>query len=292
MRLVFLHGIHQDGRDANAILREWIVDLETGMGRPGALAGVDVSMPFYGDALVTAAKLGPSAVPQGASPDEQREFASFVAEGLEQQAALAGISRAEIAVEQEITPAVGGAVPQGFPMDRRINAIVSILERISPLRGDLALRLLGQAHAYLKYPPVRLAVNELVRPALNQSPLVLVTHSLGTIVGFGLLREFADMGQSKTVPLFVTLGSPLTLSTVQRAIQPPFSNPIGVQRWVNLRDPDDFIALNRGLEPPLFNGPIENDSSFENPGHDAHAIPGYLSHRATALKIAAALGII
>jgi hypothetical protein len=37
-------------------------------------------------------------------------------------------------------------------MTRRIDAIVSALERISPLGGDSALRLLDQAYAYLKMP--------------------------------------------------------------------------------------------------------------------------------------------
>jgi hypothetical protein len=64
-----------------------------------------------------------------------------------------------------------------------------------------------------------------------------------------------------------------------------------VKRWVNLRDPDDFISLDRGLEPPLFPGPVENRRDFENPGDDAHAIPGYLSDPGLAKAVAAALGV-
>ncbi len=194
MRLIFLHGIHQNGRDPAAMTREWIADLEVGLGRPGALSTVDVVLPFYGDALVAAAQLRSGAIAQGGGADADRELARFLADGLEEQAAGAGVPRAEIAAEQEAAAASGDVVPQGFPMDRRINAIVNILERISPLRGDLALRLLGQAHAYLRKPHVRRAVNDLVRPALAGGPMVLVTHSLGTIVGFALLREAARAG--------------------------------------------------------------------------------------------------
>ncbi|MFN8996213.1 MAG: hypothetical protein ACK5X3_21455, partial [Pseudomonadota bacterium] len=195
MRLVFLHGIHQDGRDPVAMTREWVSDLESGIGRSGALAGVQIALPFYGDALVAAAKLASGAITQGSSADEDRELARFLADGLEEQAANAGVGRAEIAAEQETAPTTGDAVPLGFPMNRRISAIVNILERISPLRGDLALRLLSQAHAYLKKPHVRRTVEDIVRPTLGSGPLVLVTHSLGTIVGFVLLREAARAGR-------------------------------------------------------------------------------------------------
>ncbi len=49
MRLVFVHGINQQGKDPEILKSTWIGDLEAGIGRPGALAGVDISMPFYGD---------------------------------------------------------------------------------------------------------------------------------------------------------------------------------------------------------------------------------------------------
>lgn len=295
MRLVLVHGINQQHKDPDALRNEWIADLERGLGRPGALADVPVAMPFYGDALFRAAN-SPSAgaIAQGASPDDDRTLAQFLAEGLDEQAAAMGISRAEITTEQERDIAetgVGVAVDQGFPMSRRINALVSLIERLSPFRGDLVVRLLDQAHAYLKKPQATLAVDALVRPALEAGPMVLVTHSLGTVVSFKLLRLLAASGNPVQVPLYVTLGSPLTLSTVQRALGPSFATPAGISRWINARDPDDFISLNRSLGAPLFSTSIENIADFENPGADAHAIPGYLSHPPVAKAIALALGV-
>ena len=84
-------------------------------------------------------------------------LAAFLAEGLQEQADAEQIGAAETRDEQERLAAEAAAleaVEQGFPMSRRINAIVSVLEKISPARGDLAVRLLGQAHAYLKKPGV------------------------------------------------------------------------------------------------------------------------------------------
>jgi hypothetical protein len=292
MRLIFLHGINQDGRDPVLLQNEWIEDLEKGFGRRDAFARVDIAMPFYGDALIEAAKMGPSrVVPQGGSEDEDRDLARFLAEGLEEQARAAGVTSQQIVAAQETAAVTGQIMHQDFPMSRRINAIVGLFERISPLHGDLALRLLGQAYAYLKKPWVREAVDAIVDPALNNGPITLVSHSLGTVIGFRLLRQRALSGSPVDIPLFVTLGSPLALATVQRAIGPAFTNPKGVARWLNLRDPADFIALNRSLEPPRFAGPIENMMDIENPGADPHAIPGYLSHAATAKAIGVALGL-
>jgi hypothetical protein len=295
MRLVLVHGINQQGKDPQHLKHAWIQDLESGLGRPGAFDAVDIELPFYGDALVEAMALGPTgAIAQGPDANDDRAMAEFLAEGLAEQAAAADIKPADIVEEQQrqaAGAAGAAAVEQGFPMSRRINAIVSLLEKISPWRGDLAVRLLSQAYQYLRKPHVASAVDAKVRPALARGPAVVVAHSLGTVVSFKLMRELAGAGAAPDVPLYVTCGSPLTLSTVQRAVQPPFATPQRVARWLNVRDPDDFISLDRSLVPPLYPGPIENRSDFENPGEDAHAIPGYLSYAPLARAVADALGV-
>jgi hypothetical protein len=295
MRLVLVHGINQQGKDPAALRRTWIQDLERGLSHPGAFAGVEVAMPFYGDVLFERSNAKPGgAIAQGESAGEDQALAEFLSEGLEEQAEAEKIGAAEIREEQDrlaVEEKALEAVEQGFPMSRRINALVSLLEKLSPLRGDLALRLLDQAHAYLKKPGVATAVDDLVRPALEGGPVVLVTHSLGTVVSFKLLRELALAGTPVDVPLYVTVGTPLTLSTVQRALGPSFKTPSHVGTWINLRDPDDFISLNRDLGAPRFSAAIKNIGDFENPGNDAHAIPGYLSNRAVAQAVASALGV-
>lgn len=286
-RLIFVHGINQNGKEPNALRDEWRDDLVAAMSSPDVLDAIEIHMPFYGDALVEAAGLGSAAIAQGVNENEDRELAEFLIGGLEEQAFAAGFDRSDIITAQEENQQ-SEAVPMDFPMDRRLNAVVSVLEKISPWRGDIAVRALSQAHAYLKKPRVRQAVDDIVAAVFLPEPRVIVAHSLGTIVSFALLRKLAQTPECVQVPLLVTLGSPLPLSTVQRAIEPPFNNPLGVARWINVRDPDDFISLNRGLNTPRFPGPIENFGDFDNPGEDAHAIPGYLRHRPTveAIKLA------
>jgi hypothetical protein len=293
MRLVFVHGINQQGKDPAMLKSMWIEDLEAGIGRPGALCGVDIVMPYYGDILANLADAKTHGViAQGPNEAINQDLSSFLSEGLAEVAEAEGISNAKIREEQQRAASeVPTVVEEGFPMSRRINAIVSLLERVSPLRGDLALRLFDQAHAYLKQPQVGPIIDEVVRPFLDGGPIVLVTHSLGTVVTFKLLRAMEAAGHAPDTPLYITLGSPLPLSTVQRALGPSFETPANIGRWINVRDPDDIIALNRGLGGPRFSSAIENIGDFRNPGADAHAIPGYLRCKKVALAVAEKIGI-
>ncbi len=291
MRLVFVHGINQQGLSANHLRSVWSGDLASALS-PGALAGIAIDQPYYGDTLHQLAQNRGGAVAQSGDPVADSGRAEFLAAALTEQAAAAGISNAEINLAAADPALVAqGAVEQGFPMDRRINAIARLLEGISPFRGSIVMRLLDQAYDYLKKPGVAGHVDAIVEPFLAPGPIVLVTHSLGTIITFKLLRALAARGTPADVPLYVTLGSPLSLAAVQSALGTPFATPAGVGRWLNAHDPDDFISLGRDLLPPRFSTSIENHGDVENRGETPHSIPGYLAIPVVAAAIAAALGL-
>jgi len=262
MRLVLVHGINQESKTADIIRGEWIGALEGALQKPGRFAAVTVDIPFFGTILgdLAGAPTPADVIAQGiGEDDEEREF---VLSGLQQIALDAGVTDAQISTEQ--------AVAQGFPHDRRFIGIIRALERVSPFQGDVALRILKQAYAYLKRPHVALAVDAIVEPVLASGPCVVVGHSLGSVVSFKLLRK---LGQ--TVPLFVTVGSPLAIVSVQAALKRPRAVPKGVTRWMNAVDLDDFVTLGRGLTEETFASGIENHTAVDN-GDDAHAIVGYL----------------
>jgi pimeloyl-ACP methyl ester carboxylesterase len=73
-------------------------------------------------------------------------------------------------------------------------------------------------------------VDAKVRPALEAGPCIVVAHSLGTVVAFKLLRA-----HTQDVPLFVTLGSPLGLTSVQSALKRPRINPHAQSCKVSVR---------------------------------------------------------
>jgi pimeloyl-ACP methyl ester carboxylesterase len=280
MRLVLVHGINQEGKSEDSIKTEWLDALEAGLEQAGAIRSLDVRAPFYGDTLAQSS--GPrftGIVAQGASADTDET--TFLAAALSEQAQAAGAGARAIAAEERVLADQAGTAvtEQGFPMDRRLNAILRVIERLSPLHGEVCMSLLKQAYAYLKRPGVDNDVDAIVRPVLDAGPAVVVGHSLGTVVTFKLLRQLALERRPIQVPLYVTLGSPLPLMAVQAALGPAFVIPSGVDRWVNAVDPDDLIALGRGLDATNFTARIENLLDIQNIRGDPHSIKGYIGDR-------------
>jgi pimeloyl-ACP methyl ester carboxylesterase len=291
MRLIFVHGINQEGKSEDLIKTEWLDALEAGLGQSGATRKLEIQAPFYGERLAKASEPGfAGVVAQGASADSDEN--TFLAAGLSELARAAGAGAREIAVaERELAEEAGAAVTaQGFPMDRRLNAILRVIEQLSPLHGDVCMSLLKQAHVYLKRPGVRDVVDAIVRPILDAGPAVIVGHSLGTVITFRLLRQLALEKRPIRVPLYVTLGSPLPLMAVQAALGPAFVIPSGVDRWLNAVDPDDLIALGRALDATNFTAGIENLLDIRNVPGDPHSIKGYIGDKRVSLAILAACG--
>ena len=291
MRLVLVHGINQQGKQADALKAEWLGHL----GGAEAFPGIDVAMPFYGDALKKHADgKGGNAISQGPGGVNDLDEAQFLASALMETASAAGIGDAAIATEQrKIARADGGVTEQSLVMNRRFNAIVRVLEQISPIHGGWVMRILKQAYAYAKNPKAAHAVDAIVRPALQSGPMVVVAHSLGTVVTFKLLREMAAQGGDVQVPLLATLGSPLPLMAIQAALGPAFVRPANVGQWINALDPDDFITLGKPLDDTTFGfrTGIINYIDVDNDRNDAHFVGGYLSDKRVKMAVAKACGI-
>ncbi len=261
MRTIFIHGIHQQGRNAEAIQAEWI----------GALnrAIPNLETVFYGDALVAAMEPGEATIMGVPLADDER---SFVAAALRQ-----------IAIEYGFDLDQDQAVSQGVFDNRVIIGVAKCLNEKFPALGDLALSLVRQAYAYLKRPAATAAVDEIVRPVIAAGPCIVVAHSLGTVVSYKLLRS---LGQQ--VPLLLTLGSPLGLAPVQNALGRPRVKPDGVARWWNGLDPNDAVTLGTPLTVSTFAEGVVNKTTIDN-GDEPHAITRYLKDPDVRAEIAAAL---
>lgn len=170
--------------------------------------------------------------------------------------------------------------------------------------SEAFLRLFADTDKYFKNRRVRCATNARLESVLSdarrfQRPVVLVGHSMGTIVShdvlYGPRRERADQtarsSTGYTVHRFVTLGSQLGLDATMRhlygSIQEPFPYPSSVYSWVNLRGLKDFVAprLMRDRYQPA----PRHFSEFEIPTKAGvfatHDISGYLQNPAVAQAI-------
>ncbi|MEO7368954.1 MAG: S8 family peptidase [Gemmatimonadaceae bacterium] len=116
-------------------------------------------------------------------------------------------------------------------------------------------------------------------------PFIVVAHSQGTMIAYCVLMEEEFAGLN--IPLFVTIGSPLGVDEVQDFIRDltktkKLAVPPGVQRWINVCDPLDPVALDKDITDDYAANKrgvrVENHIAFnpDSPRHP-HSATGYLT---------------
>lgn len=286
--VVYVHGAGNKP-PADALKRAWDQDL---FGRD---MGQRTRMAHYADLLHPA----PGAI--GADACTQEE-------------ALAALVLAASATEAAGEPApddgdlLAGLTPQGQRLALSLSmsiaaqaasqpptleeSLTAILPLPSPLRRlllrQLLQRLIPDADAYF-FTDKKERIRQRLRQALDAvaGPGVVVTHSLGTVIAYDVLREqrFAD----RTVPLLVTLGSPLGYTEIQDVVTKPLQLPAPVRLWANFADPLDVIALDSTLADEFQGTPRIIDARVDNPAPNNHAACGYLGASRVRSTVTAAL---
>jgi hypothetical protein len=273
MKLIFVHGMRQEGKDPEALRVAWRDALIRGWEKLGLNElPIDPVMPFYGDVLenLTAeVRSGSSKViARGVAGEEG--FTSVEERLIRQMADKAGITDAEI--RTELSAEIVARGPANWEW---VQAIGRALEARVPMLGKIGLGFVSQVDSYLTRPHISDAVNAIVAKAFGDEPAVIVSHSLGTIVTY---RIMCQKIATPPVPLFVTVGSPLGIRTVQSYLKPPsLGRPNNVKRWVNGTDERDYVALVARLDADTFAPNIENNSDIHNRQEDAHFIEDYLT---------------
>jgi hypothetical protein len=148
-----------------------------------------------------------------------------------------------------------------------------------------------EVHRYLTDAARRGAVRTTVADTISsRDTRVVLAHSLGSVVTYETLWAYPDL----EVDLLITLGSPLAMpDVVFNRLEPAPKNgrgrrPPGVNRWINICDPGDIIAVPRGLAA-CFDG-IDADLTTPIGVFNAHKAAGYLSCATTAAALATLLG--
>jgi len=116
-------------------------------------------------------------------------------------------------------------------------------------------------------------MRERMRDALDgvHGPVVVVSHSLGTIIAYDVLRE-----RSRDVPILVTAGSPLAVQEIQDLVTTPLLVPDGVTAWRNVADARDLVALDKTIRPEYTPGDRIRDFLVVNDSQNHHDISNYL----------------
>jgi len=169
--------------------------------------------------------------------------------------------------------------------DRAISDRPSWLEReafrvlLGTLLPDVGAYFFG-GRAEAMREPLRAVLRDVrALPAADRDPLIVVSHSLGTVITYHVLQEAEFAGLE--VDHWITLGSPLGIDEVRwlatRGLPHPAPIPPTVRRWSNFADPLDPVALDGTLRDEF--GPadrlVDLQVSIESRTH--HAMKAYLA---------------
>ncbi|RSN64386.1 hypothetical protein [Actinomadura sp. WAC 06369] len=290
---VFVHGRRQEARDPEILARGWLAALNTGLGRAGlpALAPERVSLPYYGTALhdATAELAGARLRLEDLPADGPHAGA---APGTLDPDLPADVGELERRLVADMAAALSPDAPRREALEWSPDRLLS-WDAARRLLSEIALRTrtdqwiitvhLRDVAVYLTH--ARDEVLAAVRRALPAAgPVVLVSHSLGTVVARDLLAG-ADV-RDRTVA-WITAGSPLGLEAVQRNMRPPGArHPGPAVPWFSAYDVRDVVALGHPLRP-AYGEPL-TDIRVEN-GDAPHLIERYLAHADVARPIGEAL---
>lgn len=130
-------------------------------------------------------------------------------------------------------------------------------------------------HAYL-FGKAGEAIRDVLREELEgvgaAGPVVVIGHSLGSVIAYEVLRE-----DGTEVRLLITIGSPLAVTEIQDHLAKPLAVPAGVGAWRNVSDARDVVALDHTIRPEY--APAERTTDFlvTNDSANHHAGRQYLA---------------
>jgi hypothetical protein len=272
MNLVFIHGRSQEGKDPVALQTTWEDAFDEGLSNAGLSRplGLKIGFPYYGDTLDTLveqfkAPLVADVTERGAEQDDDE--AAFRGEFLAEIAKSAGIS------DDEIEACFEGDVVQerGVMNWRWVHAILKALDQSKNI-GEVALDAFTRdVFLYLTKKAVRRRIDEIVAPHVTGEPCVIVGHSLGSVVGYNVLRD-----TSNNVVRYITVGSPLGVKAIKSRLK-TIEMPASTATWYNARDKHDVVSLYPlNQEHFAITPKVENYNEVDNKTDNQHGIIGYL----------------
>jgi hypothetical protein len=188
-----------------------------------------------------------------------------------------------------------------------IDAFPILIDRVA--NPDLKATLQDTQRYFRNYENVATRIRQMLVDALMEAwnadrRIILVGHSLGSVIAFDVLWELSRRGSSDLrVDRFVTIGSPLGINYIQHRLlnahEPVETRyPDNIRRWDNLSAVGEMTALDRvfadDFKPMLDAGLVESITDhpdlinyFRGPeGLNVHKCYGYMANEKTGAVIA------
>ncbi|MGB8401258.1 hypothetical protein [Bradyrhizobium sp.] len=288
VRLVLVHGRSQQGLNPVDLQSTWLETLRRGAAKINRSLPerLEVAFPYYGDTLDEFARrfeLPLTTDIQAKGSAVNADFLNFQAEVAEDMRRGAGISDAQ--VQEEFGTNTTEKGPQNWAW---VQAIIRAIDRNAGGISQSAIEtFMRDVYLYTTRAGVRDAIDRIVGGAINESPCVVIGHSLGSVVAYNVLRN--DRRALK-VAAYITVGSPLAIRAVRDRFR-PIGFPVAARSWYNAFDPKDVVAL-YPLDAANFpvNPAVQNFGGVNNATDNRHGIVGYLDDADVARHVLDALG--
>lgn len=279
MRLVFVHGINQNGKSSDQIKKEWCNALSESELGSKILENYEVTAPFYGNLLVenTDRSKGTEDYEQ-----EEIEFKNLLANDMATYLLEHGTPKTRNIINSNYFEN-SDEVEKGFPHNQLFVKFARTVQKVSPFRGEIAMRFLEQAHTYYDSEELRSEIDSLIAKTIEEAgDCIVVAHSLGTIVSYRSIRELV---KTANITKYITLGSPLGLKSFRNQLGSNLQRPSNTNSWLNAHDPRDFVSMGISLQN-YYENVDKEILDVRNTDDDPHAISknrGYL-HDESVLK--------
>ncbi|MEU6745161.1 hypothetical protein ABZ914_02925 [Spirillospora sp. NPDC046719] len=265
-----VHGVwnHQGGLEPQAAaerIADWWRDaIAAGIGRPAEDSPFQVTMAYYAHHLRTRTAQG---------PDDLEALDTATQADIVEWARLLGAEE----------PVVQGWLTA--PARAAVSWVATRFGLNHALARGLARAFFSELGAYFTDHDRRAAARTQVTNALHHTrPRVLIAHSLGSAVAYEALWA----APHPPIELLITLGSPLAMPHLvfdRLAPHPgPRRKPPGVNRWINITDPGDIIAIPPGGVRTRF-AEVTSDLANAIGAFDFHRSTTYLKNAVTAAAL-------
>jgi hypothetical protein len=283
-KIVAIHGIGQQRKGENVLRAQWLPALRDGLARVGKQLPDDNDLvcPFYGNLFR----------PKGKAIDPLLTASDVTHD---HEVALLEMWWREAAAIDPRIPGPDARTKARTPMfvQRALDALshLSFFKEVAEAAMIYDLR---QVRLYMNDNAIRAEVQARVASQVGEDARVMIGHSLGSVVAYEAVCAHPEW----PIRTLVTLGSPLGIrNLIFDYLRPPPKDgvgswPDGIQRWTNVSDCGDVVALIKRLSGYFSEAGSPDlairDESIDN-GATAHNIEPYLTAEETGNAIAASL---
>lgn len=288
MKLIFIHGAHQQHLDAQHLQSRWLNIFQLGLEQLNielSLKDIDFDFPYYGDLIQEYALVKPKAPLNAFMPQALRNWHLPYLHRPPKQ-----INQKQFLIpllaqyHEDLSFRAHLYLFSQLAKDHVLREFVLFLNKFPKLHETMLHRYILEVYLYLADPEFIHAVHKRVMPSFqDDEEYIIVAHSLGTVIGYNLLQHLSEKVKIKR---FITLASPLSFQVVQSKLQPFTHPPLALQGdWYNFYSSEDYLTT-FPLDHQFFNfAPDILNERISTFAQRPHEIIGYLQHPEVIKKI-------